>query len=492
MNFNDIQKMNELAKTILAWQGRVMETEQGTGRTHETADVVIVGSRCAGSAAAVALARRGRRVIALDGASFPSDTLSTHLFWPSTWAELDRIGALQRVRALGAPEHTHAGVAGGGTTVVGPYHAVDGIHYGASVRRPGLDLALVQTAREAGAEVRERTRVTELLRDPDGRVRGVSWKDRDGARGEIEARLVIGADGRNSSVAKMVGATNHHEFENRRLMAFAYYRDPREDERHVAMQWREGEELATIFPCDGGLSLILLMSPADRADEFRADAVAAFEGTVAGFGDLSARLEGCERESKVRTSYKHPSYFRHSQGPGWALAGDAGHFKDPVTAQGIRDALRFGRLLGEAVAPALDGGPAAVDGAVRAWEHDRDRQCLDMYQWANGLGLAEPVSPIEAAAYGWFADRPDGAAELLDVFSRTRSPQSVFSARNLAVWVAGALRAPDADRGGVLRTLRRDVGREIGRRREHAAFGRRRAASDRERRVGWPASQSNP
>jgi 2-polyprenyl-6-methoxyphenol hydroxylase-like FAD-dependent oxidoreductase len=465
-------------------------TDEATGpaadRREET-DVVIVGSRCAGSAAAIALARRGHRVIALDGASFPSDTLSTHLFWPSTWAEIDRVGALARVRALGAPEHTHAGVLGGGVTVLGPYHATEGIDYGSSVRRTGLDMALVETAREAGAEVRERTRVTDLLHDADGRVTGVRWKDRDGARGTIDAQLVIGADGRNSTVAKLVGATNHHEFENRRLMAFAYYRDPREEERHIAMQWRQGDELATVFPCDGDLSLILLMSPATRADEFRADPTGTFEDTVAGFDELTARLQGCERDSKVRTSYKHPSYFRHSHGPGWALAGDAGHFKDPVTAQGIRDALRFGRLLGEAVAPALDHGDAAVDGAVRAWERDRDAQCLDMYQWANGLGLAEDVSPIEASAYAWLAARPEGAGELLDVFSRVRKPQSLFTPKHLAIWVRDALRDPSVSNRAVLRTLRRDVGRELRRMREHAAFTRRRAASEAARTTGVAA-----
>jgi flavin-dependent dehydrogenase len=450
----------------------------------ERTDVVIVGSRCAGSAAAITLARRGQRVIALDGASFPSDTLSTHLFWPSTWAELDRLGALERVRALGAPEHTEAGVWGAGISVKGPFHPVQGIHYGACVRRPGLDLALVESAREAGAEVRERTRVTDVIRAPDGRVTGVRWKDRDGAEGTISARLVVGADGRHSTVARLVDATSHHEFDNRRLMAFAYYRDPREAERHLAMQWRVGHELATIFPCDGGLSLVLLMSPVTRADEFKADPTGSYERTVAALDPLARRLEGCERETKVRMSLRHPSYFRHSHGPGWALAGDAGHFKDPVTAQGIRDALRFGRLLGEAVAPALDAGPAAIDAAVLAWEHDRDAQCLDMYQWANGLGAADEVSPIEAAAYAWMAGHPDRPSQLLDVFSRSRTPQSMFGPRNLAAWVTGALRDPGTDNRAVAATLRRDIGRELQRRRERLGFKRRRARSEQRRDLG--------
>ncbi|UTI64531.1 FAD-dependent monooxygenase [Paraconexibacter antarcticus] len=442
----------------------------------ESVDVVIVGSRCAGSAAAIALARRGRSVVALDGAAFPSDTLSTHLFFPPHWAELERLGARDRVLALDPPLHTEAGLGTADVEVRGPFSAYDGFAAGSCVRRPGLDQALVDTAREAGAEVRERTRVGGLLRDAGGRVAGVRFKTRDGEEGTIRARLVVGADGRGSTVARLVGAREHHRQENRRMMAFAYYRDPREEDRHVAMQWRAGTELVTVFPCDGGLSLILLMPSVDRAPEFREDAVAAFERTVAAVTPLRERLVGCERESKVRVSTSHPSYFRHSHGPGWALAGDAGHFKDPVTAQGIRDALRFGRLLGEAAAPALDD-PVRLDAALAAWEDDRDAQCLPMYQWANALGLDDDISPIEAAAYRWFADRPGGPTEVLDVFSRLRRADEVFSPPRVARWVAQVVRDPAVPNAVLAQTLRRDVRREAARLVEARRFTRRRAAS---------------
>lgn len=446
----------------------------------EQTDVVIVGARCAGSAAAIALAGRGRRVIALDVAAFPSDTLSTHLFFPHHWVEIAALGALERVQALGAPRHTRAGLGTARSEVVGPYNDYGGFAYGSCVRRPGLDLALIETARDAGAEVRERTRVTGLLRDETGRVNGVEWTDHDGRAGTIEATLVIGADGRRSTVGRLVGTREHHVFPNGRMMAFAYYRDPRDELRDLAMQWRQDDELVTVFPCDGGQSVILLMPPATRAPEFRDDAVEAFEKTVARIEPLRERLIGCERETGVRVSFDHPSYFRHSTGPGWALAGDAGHFKDPVTAQGIRDALRFGRLLGEAVAPVLDDRDG-LDAALKDWEVDRDAQCLPMYQWANSLGLSDEVSPIEHAAYSWFAARPDGPSEVLDVFSRARDADEVFTPARLARWIAIALRDPATSRGGVARTLKRDIGREVARRKELAQFRRRRTASARSR-----------
>lgn len=442
----------------------------------EHTDVVIVGSRCAGSAAAIAFAQRDRGVVALDGAAFPSDTLSTHLFFPHHWAELEMLGARERVLALGAPLHTRAGLAAPGVEVVGSFDTYRGHTAGACVRRPGLDLALVETARAAGADVRERTRVTDLLRDTTGRVNGVRYRRRDGSEGAITAKLVVGADGRRSTVARLVGTTDHHRWDNQRMMAYAYYEDAHDDARNVAMQWRYGDDLVTVFPCDGGQLVALLMPPVRRIDEFRTDSEAAFADAARRVPPFCDRLRGCARVGKVRVSYSHPSYFRHSQGPGWALAGDAGHFKDPVTAQGIRDALRFGRLLGEAAAAHLDD-PRALDAALVAWERDRDEQCLAMYQWANQLGRDDAVSPIEDAAYRWFARRPDGATQLLDVFSRNRSPTSVFTAGRLVRWTVAAARAPEADRRLLFRTVGRDVRREVDRIVEERLFDRRRAAS---------------
>ncbi|MFA5711798.1 NAD(P)/FAD-dependent oxidoreductase [Mycolicibacterium sp.] len=444
----------------------------------EHTDVVIVGGRCAGSAAAIAFARRGRKVVVVDSAAFPSDTLSTHLLFPPHWAELDKLGARERVLELGAPLHVRAGIGAPGVELVATYSAYDGWAAGGCVRRPGLDLALVQTAREAGAEVRERVRVTGLERDATGRVAGVRYRRRHGEDGTITAALVVGADGRGSTVARLVGTREHHRWDNQRMMAYAYYEDCHDDQRDVAMQWRNNDDLVTVFPCNGGQFVALQMPPAWRADEYRTDPEAAFAAAIQRIPPYAERLRGCTRAGKVMVSYSHPSYFRHSHGPGWALAGDAGHFKDPVTAQGIRDALRFGRLLGEAAAPHLDS-PAALDAALAAWEMDRDAQCLPMYQWANSLGRDDTVSVIESAAYRWFAARPERTTALLDVFSRKRSPTEVFAARRLLVWLAAAVRDPAVDRRELLRTLGRDARREFDRLVEYRMFDRRRAASAR-------------
>jgi flavin-dependent dehydrogenase len=423
----------------------------------ERADAIVVGARCAGSAAAIALARAGRRVVALDRVSFPADTISTHLLWPGGVAELQGLGALGHVRQIGAPALPQALAGAGDITVRGTYTPVDGIDYALCVRRTGLDAALVETARSAGAEVREGARVTELVSD-GGRVAGVRWTDADGGEHELRAPLVIGADGRRSTVARLVGAERpHRACPSGRACFYAYWEDARPDWRSTAAQWREGSELGTAFPCDDGLLLVLLQPPAGRAAEFRADLAGAYTRTALSIPGLAERLAGCRQATKVRAATDIASYFRHSAGRGWALTGDAGHFKDPVTAQGIRDALRYGRALAEAAAPLLDEDPVRLDAAVARWERERDEDCLEVYQWTNIVARGEPMSALEVELYRMAAEDPRVARELLDVFSRSARPADVFTARRTLGLMTRALARRGANRTETIGSAVSDV-----------------------------------
>lgn len=436
----------------------------------EHVDAVIVGARCAGSATAIAFARAGKRVLALDSAKFPSDTLSTHLMFAGSVAELATLGALGRVEELGAPRLPLAHMEGAGIAVRATYTPVGGVDYGLCVRRTGLDAALVETARQSGAEVREGTKATELIWDGDRAV-GVRTRDRQGRRREIRASLVVGADGRRSMVARQVGADDPYRLNrNERACLFAYWRDPWSSWRSTAAQWRDGAELGTAFPCDDGLLLVLLMPPVARAAA-ATDVDEEYERTLDRLPGLRARLRGCTRESKVRSTTDTPSYFRRSAGPGWALPGDAGHFKDPVTAQGIRDALRYGRLLGEACAPVIDD-PHALDDTLRSWELQRERECLEVYQWTNALARAESMSPLEVEFYRAGASSADFAREALDVFSRVRSPGEVLTLRRGLLFAARAFLRSGADRAAALRTVGREMRVKLSARRERAALRR--------------------
>lgn len=423
---------------------------------NERADVVIAGARCAGSVAAAELARRGHRVIAVDPARFPSTTVSTHLLFAGGVAELARAGALERVEKIGAPRLSTAFIGGPGHAARGAYTSIDGIDYGLCVRRAPFDAALVETASEAGAEIRQGHRVTGLIWE-NGRVAGVRVRDQNsrgdqgGKEYEIRADLVVGADGRRSTVARLVGAERPRiSHANGRACYYAYYDDPRQGWRNTAAMWLTGRELGNAFPCDDGLSLVLLMPPVERVADFRGNLEAEFDRTIGLVPGLAARLEGCVRTTKIVSSTEHPSYFRRSSGPGWALVGDAGHFKDPVTAQGIRDAIRFARLLGEGVTGVLDD-PVALDRATRAWERSRDAQCVHTYHWTNLLGRGDGLAHVQMELLRALTRGPEGVNRVLEIYSRIRDPRETLALPGLMLATARALRQSAGERTQVLK-----------------------------------------
>ncbi|MFC4122921.1 NAD(P)/FAD-dependent oxidoreductase [Nonomuraea zeae] len=423
----------------------------------EQADVVIAGARCAGSAAAATLARAGRRVIAVDPVRFPATTVSTHLLFAGGVAELARVGALERVEKIGAPRLSRAFIGGPGHAADGSYTPVNGIDYGLCVRRAPLDQALAETASEAGAEIRQGHRVTGLLWQ-DGRAVGVRVQDQS-ARGqggkeyEIRADLVVGADGRRSTVARLAGAERPRiAHANGRACYYAYYEDPHRDWRSTAAMWLTGRELGNAFPCDDGLTLVLLMPPVERVADFRGNLEAEFDRTVGLVPGLAERLAGCARSTRIVSSAEHPSYFRRSAGPGWVLIGDAGHFKDPVTAQGIRDAVRFGRLLGESVADVL-GDPAALDRATLAWERTRDAQCVHTYHWTNLLGRGDGLAHVQFELLKALTEGPDGVRNVLDVYSRIRDPRETLALPGLIKATTRALRLGAGSRPAIVRAV---------------------------------------
>ncbi|WP_039824454.1 NAD(P)/FAD-dependent oxidoreductase [Nocardia testacea] len=422
----------------------------------EQAETVVVGARCAGSATAATLARAGRRVVVLDSTRFPSDTLSTHLLWPAGVAELSRLGALGAVEKLGAPRLTRAYAAGAGYTISGAFPLVDGIDYTLCVRRTGLDHALVRTARAAGADIREKCRVTELVWD-GGRCAGVRYTDPGGRLVEIRAALVVGADGRRSTVAKLAGAlTPYESAPSGRDCYFAYWRDASGDWRDIAAQWRVGADLGTAFPCDDGLLLSLVQPPAEAGPLRPGDAEQRYAAALDRLPPLRERLRDCEKVGRVRSATDISSYFRRSSGPGWALPGDSGHFKDPVTAQGIRDALHYGRLLAEAVAPELDD-PVRLDRAVAAWERRRVRECREIYHWTNRLARGTAMSPLEVELYRAATEDRALAEITTGVFSRTRRPAELYTPARMARLTAGALWHHRGDPGPVLADIAHEI-----------------------------------
>jgi 2-polyprenyl-6-methoxyphenol hydroxylase-like FAD-dependent oxidoreductase len=423
---------------------------------HETVDVLVVGSRCAGTATAIGFARAGRSVIAIDRAKFPSDTLSTHTNFPSAVAELQAVGALGRVLAYDPPKCTHGMIEADGVRCLQRFATVDGIDYGICLPRPQLDLALVETAREAGADIRERTSLQELLWTGK-RVSGAIVRERDGTLVRIDCKLLVGADGRRSTVARLVGAERPYRgSRNERGCAFWYMDDPLvgTEWRERLIQLRSGTTHALIFPCPDDRVMCLFMGPAEDIPRFRKEPEAMWEAMLDANPAVRVRLGGATNFSKLRSTGDNVAFHRRSSGPGWALAGDAGHFKDPIIGQGIRDAVRFGRILGETCAPVLDD-PKALDAAARSVEARRDRECNATYHWGNRESRVFGVSPIVQEALRDL-DGQDPPA-LLHMFDRVQKPHHVLNPLRGAKYAARALMRRGADRPAILREVVEEI-----------------------------------
>lgn len=428
----------------------------------ERFDVVVVGARPAGSATAITLARAGRRVLVIDRAHFPSDTLSTHVMFAGGVAELKLLGALDRVLAAGAPKCEAIDIGAEEHRFDCFFSPVEGIDYGLCTRRTELDWALVETTREAGAELWERARLVDLIWR-SGRVGGIRCVDAEGVTRTVLADLVVGADGRDSTVAALVGADEpYRSSKPGRGLAFHYVTDPVAIAagdpvlRSRISKWSLGKEAGFYFPTnhDGGLALF--MPPVEDIARFRRDPKGVWAEKVDGHEILRKRLEGTEVEGRLRHADDTDGFFRVSSGPGWALVGDAGSFKDPVIAQGIRDALHYGRILGEMVAGVLHD-PAALDKQLRAYEKRRDLGVLPSFYWGMKQTRAKAANPVELEFFREATTNPALARDVADTFSRIITPQQSITYRRQVAWTLRALRRPGADVRAIARAVRADL-----------------------------------
>jgi menaquinone-9 beta-reductase len=397
----------------------------------ESFDVIVVGARCAGAPLATMLARDGLRVCLLDKDSFPSDTPSTHGIQPAGVQVLERLGVLDSLLELAPPILRLRMVFDDIAAVAADVVAITGAP-GLSVRRITLDEILVRAAAAAGAEVRTHTAVTGLVTD-SGRVAGVSTTS-----GELRAPLVVGADGTRSAVAKMVEAQEYNPTPNGRVFMWAYYEaDPTDGEMWIG---KVGDHTYLGMPTDGGLTLIGVCPSIERREEVRADREAVYEAGLRAWPELHAGVAGARREGPVRTMANMRGFFRPSAGPGWALVGDAGHFKDPTPGQGIADALRQSEKLAAAIKRALGGSPGKADQILRDWWRWRDVDAWEMYWFAHDMGAAGPTPPLRHEAERRIAADPELTTAMVRVLNHELRPSEAFTAAFSMTTMAQALR----------------------------------------------------
>jgi flavin-dependent dehydrogenase len=407
----------------------------------QTFDVVVIGARCAGSPLAVMLARRGLSVCVVDKARFPSETPSTHVIQPCGAAILERIGALEAVLAAGAVPIDRVTLVNEDVRIDGTLDPVVFPRPGLCVRRLTLDALLVETALAAGADVRTGVKATGLL-TADGRIVGVQTE-----QGPIHARLVVGADGRHSSVAASVGAQEYLVTPGGRIPSWAYFEGVDEREGRLRLG-RLGEHAYLASPTDSGLYMAGIATGAG----FRTDRDAAFTTGIASWPELADLLAGARRVGPIRMMTTWHGYFRQAAGPGWVLLGDAGHFKDFTPAQGIADALRQAERLTETL-PCDLTDRQSVDAATRRWWRWRDNDAYPMYWFATDMGAVGSSTPLVTRVLRDIAADSDASLMLLQVLNHELEPGRLLTSGRLAVAAARALRDHPAQRGATSKEI---------------------------------------
>lgn len=347
-------------------------------------DAIVVGARCAGSPTAMLLARAGYRVLLLDKATFPSDKLSTHYIQPGGVQALKAWGLLDRVIAAGTPPIETFSVFMEGIRL--PVPPLESTAY--CPRRYLLDQILVDGAVEAGAELRQGFRV-EALQMEGETVTGIVGHGRDGRGVSESARYVIGAEGHHSLVAKTVKAPAYREREALTGGYYSYFSGVEVQGAEVYLTPNGG---ILAFPTNDGRLCIAAGGPRANFHSYRADIEGRFFEILDGAPDFAARVRAGKREERWMGSADVPNFFRKPWGPGWALVGDAGYMKDPVTGFGITDAFRDAGLLAKALDLALSGKLPA-EKALQGYQDRRDAAAIPVYEMTLQMAAGELAPP---------------------------------------------------------------------------------------------------
>ena len=397
-------------------------------------DAIVVGARCAGSPTAMLLARRGLKVLLVDRATFPSDTISTHILWPHGAEKLAQWGLLPRLAATGVPR-----ICRRMTFDVGPFalrgtipDANDGLG-GFCPRRTVLDQLLVNAAAEAGVEVREGFTLDELLVTGDT-VTGIRGHQTGAPPVEERARIVIGADGVNSFVARAVRAP---EYDARPVAACAYYSyfsGVVQDD--IELYVRAHHAFGGV-PTNDDLHLVMVNWPTTEFSAVRTDVEGFFWRALESAPDFARRVRAGRREEKWYGTAGVPGYFRKPYGKGWALVGDASYNRDPITAQGISDAFIDAESVARAISAALSGN-GRFEELLAAHETARNERVRPMYEFTTQLASLEPPPPEMQALFGALRGNPDATNAFLSAITGAIPLPDFMSDENIGRIMAAA------------------------------------------------------
>ena len=402
-----------------------------------TYDVIVIGARCAGSPAAMLLARRGHRVLVVDKATFPSDTMSTHLVHPPGVAALERWGLLDRLVETGCPPVERYSFDFGPVAVAGSPQPIDGIARAYGPRRTILDKLLVDAAAEAGAEVREAFTVEEILFE-DGSVTGIRGHSKGGDSMIERAKVVIGADGKHSLLAKAVQPETYNERPSQLAMYYAYWSDLPVTgfETTIRAESRRGW---AALPTHEGLTCMPFGWPVEEFKANRSDIEGNFFETMELSPEFAERVHAAKRETRFIGSAELPGYFRKPYGPGWALVGDAGYHKNPITAMGINDAFRDAELVAGGLDDAFSGRRTFEDG-MGDYQRTRDEVAKPVYEFTAEFANMEPPPPELQQLIGAMQGNQEAQDGFVSVQAATLPAPEFFAPENVGRIMAAAAR----------------------------------------------------
>jgi flavin-dependent dehydrogenase len=338
-------------------------------------DAIIVGARCAGSATALLLARKGYKVLLVDRATFPSDTISGHCILHRGTVRLQRWGLLDKVLASNCPPITKVSSDFGDFVLSTEIPFVENAPVALDPRRTVLDTILVEAAVEAGAELRQGFSVTDLLMDGD-QVTGIRGNTQYGTPVTERAQIVIGADGKHSKIAQLVRAPMYMQVPSLTCWYMSYWSDFPCDSLEV--HWRHHRVIFTV-PTNDGLVLHAVAWTHDEFHEFRRNIEQNYVDTLNMMPDIAERLPDARRAERFYGMADLPGFFRKPYGAGWALVGDSGHHKDPTPALGISDAFCDAELLADALHEGFSGEQPLED-ALAQYEQKRNQRAIPDHQ----------------------------------------------------------------------------------------------------------------
>jgi flavin-dependent dehydrogenase len=351
-------------------------------------DVIIVGARCAGAPTAMLLARKGYKVLLLDKAIFPSDTISTHIIFAPGIARLKQWGLLDKVLATQCPLIERMVFDPGPFRLSWTPTPYDGIRYTIAPRRISLDKILLDAAIEAGVEMREGCTVEDLLMEGD-QVTGVRCHTKGGGTAHEKARIVVGADGRNSIIARMVNAQSYNTIPSMTCWYYSYWSGV--DIKDLEFYTPPGRGIGFI-PTNDGLVCVPMIWPHDQFNVCRSDIEGNYLKTLQLVPGIAEIMHNAKREDRFYGMAELPMFFRKSYGLGWALVGDAGYHKDPITGQGIGDAFKGAEALTEAIDAGFSGRQG-IDEALEQYVQKRDEKAMPMYGLTNEWAKLQPPPP---------------------------------------------------------------------------------------------------